>query len=262
MNIIEVNNLGKVFLTEFLRKPIPVLENITFSVPEGASFGLLGPNGAGKTTTMKIILGLLKPTNGEVTIMGKHTTNREIRAKIGYMPENPYFYTYLNGYEFLNLCADLLGIEKRKKKARIEELLELVGMSSRAYRSLGRSSKGMLQRIGIAQALLNDPELILLDEPMSGLDPLGRKEIKDIILSLKNQKKTIFFNSHILSDVEDLCDSVAILKLGKLLSVESIDKIKNSGKYADLESYFIDLVKDETEETNKEKELVEVSNGK
>lgn len=244
MNIIEVNNLEKYFYSEFKRTPIHILKGLTFSVPQGVTFGLLGPNGAGKTTTMKVILGLLKPSSGSISIMGKTTTDKKMRAKIGYMPESPYFYTYLSGYELLSFCADLLGVEKKLKKDRIEELLDTVNMTSRAYTRLGKCSKGMLQRIGIAQALLNDPELVLFDEPMSGLDPLGRKEIRDIILSLKAKKKTIFFNSHILSDVEDVCDYVAVLKLGEMIAYQSKEEIFASGKYKDLEEYFIDLVKE------------------
>ena len=244
-NIIEVKNLKKFFYSEFKRTPIEILKGITFSVPQGATFGLLGPNGAGKTTTMKVILSLLKPSSGEVKIMGESVTNKHMRAKIGYMPESPYFYTYLNGYELLGFCADLLGLKKKEKKERIEELLETVGMTSRAYTRLGRCSKGMLQRIGIAQALLNDPELVLLDEPMSGLDPLGRKEIRDIILALKEKNKTIFFNSHILSDVEEVCDHVAVLKYGELISIETKESIFSTGLYTNLEDYFIKMVKDE-----------------
>ncbi|MGD9580939.1 MAG: ABC transporter ATP-binding protein [Vampirovibrionia bacterium] len=256
MNIIEVSNLEKYFYSEFKRTPIHILKGISLTVPQGVTFGLLGPNGAGKTTTMKVILGLLKPTSGTVSIMGQATTNKQMRKKIGYMPESPYFYTYLNGYELLSFCADMLGLSKKDKKEKIEELLETVGMTSRAYTRLGKCSKGMLQRIGIAQALLNDPELILFDEPMSGLDPLGRKEIRDIILSLKAKKKTIFFNSHILSDVEDVCDYVAVLKLGKLIAYESKEDIFKDGKYKDLEEYFIDLVKDKDDEGTKESKIV------
>jgi ABC-2 type transport system ATP-binding protein len=248
MNFIEVKNLEKVFLSEFLRRPIKVLDNITFSVPQGTTFGVLGPNGAGKTTTMKIILGLLKPTSGEVNIMGKHSTDKKSREQIGYMPENPYFYSYLNGYELLSFCAELLGLQGKKKKERVEELLDLVGMSSRAYTRLGKSSKGMLQRISIAQALINDPEFLLLDEPMSGLDPLGRKEIKDIILSLKARNKTIFFNSHILSDVEDLCDSIAILKMGKLVASDTLENIRQLKGFNTLEEFFIHKIKEDSED--------------
>ncbi|MEW5820634.1 MAG: ABC transporter ATP-binding protein [Cyanobacteriota bacterium] len=246
MNIIEVNNLVKYFYSEFKRTPIKILDEITFSVPQGVTFGLLGPNGAGKTTTMKVILGLLKPSSGSVSIMGKKSTDKHMRAKIGYMPESPYFYTYLNGYELLSFCSDLLGLKGKKKKERIDELLETVGMTSRAYTRLGKCSKGMLQRIGIAQSLLNDPELVMLDEPMSGLDPLGRKDIRDIIISLKQQNKTIFFNSHILSDVQELCDYVAVLKLGKILDLESTSNIINNKKFNNLEDYFIHIIKDET----------------
>lgn len=257
MNIIEVNNLEKYFYSEFKRTPIHILKGLTFSVPQGVTFGLLGPNGAGKTTTMKVILGLLKPSSGSVSIMGKKTTDKKMRAKIGYMPESPYFYTYLSGYELLSFCADMVGVARKEKKDRIEELLDTVNMTSRAYTRLGKCSKGMLQRIGIAQALLNDPELVLFDEPMSGLDPLGRKEIRDIILSLKAKKKTIFFNSHILSDVEDVCDYVAVLKLGEMVAYQSKEEIFASGKYKDLEEYFIDIV----QEKDTDKKDTEIATG-
>lgn len=246
MNLIEVKNLVKIFYSEFKHTPIKIIDNISFSVPQGETVGMLGPNGAGKTTTMKIILGLLKPTSGEVKIMGKSVATSETRSQIGYMPEAPYFYSYLNSYEFLEFCTDMLGIPKKQKKQRIEELLDLVGMTSRAYTRLGKCSKGMLQRVGIAQALLNDPQLVLLDEPMSGLDPLGRKEVKDIIYSLKNKNKTIFFNSHILSDVQDLCDSVTILKQGNLVAYDTLSNILSSNEYKDLEEYFIAHIRDKT----------------
>lgn len=263
MNVIEVKNLYKYFFSEFKRTPIKILDDISFSVPEGITFGVLGPNGAGKTTTMKVILGLLKPSSGTVSILGKPTTDKKMRSTIGYMPESPYFYMYLSGYELLSFCADLLGLKGQLKKERIEELLELVGMSSRAHTRLGKCSKGMLQRIGIAQSLLNDPQLVMLDEPMSGLDPLGRKEIRDIILSLKARKKTIFFNSHILSDVEDLCDQVAILKNGRLCSLSSIEDIFKSGEFNNLEDFFISIIRDDTPSASdsKQRQLVETTGG-
>lgn len=270
MNIIEVKDLEKYFLSEFKRTPIKILDKISFNIPQGVTFGLLGPNGAGKTTTMKVILGLLKPSAGEVKIMGKSTTDKAMRQKIGYMPENPYLYTYLNGYELLDFVADLLGIDKKIKKERIELLLETVGMSSRAYTRLGKCSKGMLQRIGIAQALLNDPELVMFDEPMSGLDPLGRKEIRDIVLDLKSRNKTIFFNSHILSDVQDLCDEVAVLNSGRLIAQSYMKDILDNEQFNDLEDYFIQKIKEdnlkkqkhvETPVEEDKPELVSVSSG-
>lgn len=244
MKLIEVENLVKYFYSEFRRTPVKILDNVTFDVPKGSTFALLGPNGAGKTTTMKIILGLLKPSSGKILLMGNPVSNKQTRAKIGYMTEAPYLYSYLNGYEFLSFCADLLGLDHKHKKERIEELIHMVGMDDRIYTRLGKCSKGMLQRVGIAQAILNDPDLVLLDEPMSGLDPVGRIDLKNIILSLKKAGKTILFNSHILSDVEDLCDEVAILRRGKIIDRNSLKSILEDGKYASLEDYFIEVIRE------------------
>ena len=197
------------------------------TVYRGETFGLLGQNGAGKTTLLKTLLGIVRPTSGAGILLGQPIGDRSIKEKIGYLPENPYFYDYLTGWEFLEFVAGLFEISKSIQKQRISELLDLVGLSkSTAIRKqLRQYSKGMLQRVGMAQALINDPELVFLDEPMSGLDPMGRYQIREIIVSLKEQGKTIFFNSHVLSDVEKICDRIAILVEGELICIGTLDEI-------------------------------------
>ena len=188
---------------------------------------MLGQNGAGKTTLLKILLGIVRPTSGEALLIGKPLGDRSVKQRVGYLPENPYFYDYLTGWEFLRYAAGLFRIPPDVQKKRITELLELVGLAQSAARKkqLRQYSKGMLQRIGMAQALINDPDVVFLDEPMSGLDPLGRYQIREIILSLKAQGKTIFFNSHVLSDVEKICDRVAILARGEILCLGALDEL-------------------------------------
>lgn len=226
--VIDVRNLRKVYRTGFWmnQKLIP-LKDCTLKVYEGETFGLLGPNGAGKTTLLKTLLGIIRPTAGTGQLLGHRLGDRSIKHRIGYLPENPYFYDFLTGWEFLEYTAGLFQLSKTETRKRITELLDLVGLSQSAARKkqLRRYSKGMLQRVGMAQALINDPEVVFFDEPMSGLDPMGRYQIREIILSLKEQGKTIFFNSHILSDVEQICDRIAILALGELICQGSIQEL-------------------------------------
>jgi ABC-2 type transport system ATP-binding protein len=188
-----------------------VLENINLSIYEGEVFGFLGPNGAWKTTTMKAILGILTADTGGVLLFGKSPTDITVQMRIGFMPENTYLYKYLTGEEFLEFNGNFYNLEKDYLKMRITEVLEKVWLTGARHKRLNTYSKWMLQRIGLAQAILHDPELIFLDEPMSGLDPIGRKMVKDLMLELKSQGKTLFFNTHILSDVEAICDSFAII---------------------------------------------------
>ena len=226
--VIQTQNLSKTYRTGFwLAQKIRSLIAIDLDVYQGETFGLLGQNGAGKTTLLKTLLGIVRPTQGKATLLGKPLGDRNVKKRIGYLPENPYFYDYLTGWEILEFTGGLFEIPHSVQKARIPELLELVGLSMRdaKKKQLRRYSKGMLQRIGLAQALINDPELVFLDEPMSGLDPLGRYQMRETILSLKRQGKTIFFNSHILSDVEKVCDRVAILDKGELICEGSMDKL-------------------------------------
>ncbi|MFZ9738629.1 MAG: ABC transporter ATP-binding protein [Prochlorotrichaceae cyanobacterium] len=223
-----VENLRKTYRTGFwLNRKVESLKGVSLTAHQGETFGLLGPNGAGKTTLLKSILGIVRPSGGSGTLLGQPLGDREIRKRVGYLPENPYFYEYLTGWEILEFSASLFQISKTDARKRIVELLDWVGLSQHAARKkqLRQYSKGMLQRVGLAQALINNPDVVFLDEPMSGLDPLGRYQIREIILSLKSQGKTIFFNSHVLSDVEKVCDRLAILARGELLCIGTIDDL-------------------------------------
>ncbi|MBL1178001.1 ABC transporter ATP-binding protein [Pantanalinema sp. GBBB05] len=226
--VVETYELQKAYRTGFwLNQKVVSLKNCTLRVFEGETFGLLGPNGAGKTTLLKTLLGIVRPNGGRALLLGQPLGNRAVKQRVGYLPENPYFYDYLTGWEILQFTAGLFRIPRSVQRQRIPELLDMVGLAQSAARKkqLRQYSKGMLQRIGMAQALMNDPELVFLDEPMSGLDPMGRYQIREIILSLKAQGKTIFFNSHILSDVELICDRVAILAQGELICIGSLDNL-------------------------------------
>ena len=234
--IIATQDLRKVYRTGFwLKAAPPSLKQCSLEIYKGETFGLLGPNGAGKTTLLKLLLGIVRPTAGSATLMGEQVGDAETKAKIGYLPENPYFYDYLTGWEFLDYTAGLFGITGYAKKQRISELLDLVQLDRRSAtkKQMRRYSKGMLQRVGMAQALMNDPEIVFLDEPMSGLDPTGRYQVREIILSLKAQGKTLFFNSHVLSDVEIICDRIAILDQGELVCIGEIqDLLGNPSHYS------------------------------
>jgi ABC-2 type transport system ATP-binding protein len=224
MNALTINSLSKVYSSTF-RERIEALKGVDLSVASNEIFGFLGPNGAGKTTTLKIITGLLKPTAGNAFIFGVPISNTHIRQKVGFLPEHPAYYNHLTGFELLDFAGGLFGIPAGERKKRAEALLERVGLKDVAAIRTNQYSKGMVQRLGIAQALVNDPELVILDEPLSGLDPMGRKEIKDIIISLKDDGKTVFFSTHILADVERICDRVAILRAGRLLRVGQLNEL-------------------------------------
>ncbi len=229
--VVETEQLHKVYRTGFwLNQNLVPLKSCTLRVYQGETFGLLGPNGAGKTTLLKILLGIIRPTSGRASILGQPLGDRSIKHRVGFLPENPYFYDYLTGWEFLRYTAGLFQISPTVQHERITQLLDLVGLAQSAARQkqLRQYSKGMLQRIGMAQALINDPEVVFLDEPMSGLDPLGRYQIREIIGSLKKQGKTIFFNSHVLSDVEMICDRIAILAQGELICSGSVNDLLGS----------------------------------
>ena len=222
------DRLNKTYRTGFwLNRKVESLKDCSISIPAGETFGLLGPNGAGKTTLLKILLGLVRPTSGRATILGRSVADQGVRQQVGYLPENPYFYDYLTGWEFLEFMAQLFDIPRSQRSRRITQLLDWVGLSVKSAKTkqMRQYSKGMLQRVGMAQALIGNPEVIFLDEPMSGLDPLGRYQMREIILALKAQGKTIFFNSHILNDVEAICDRVAILAQGELLCTGSLDEL-------------------------------------
>jgi ABC-2 type transport system ATP-binding protein len=217
---IEIEGLTKDYAVGFWRKKMRrSLDHLTLQVNQGEAFGFLGPNGAGKTTTLKLLMGLIFPTSGDARIQGRSIADIGMHRQIGYMPEQPYFYDYLTARELLDYFAQVFGFNRADREARIKKFLDRVGLSASADVQLRKFSKGMLQRVGIAQAILHDPQVVFLDEPMSGLDPIGRREVRDIILELKNQGKTIFFSTHILSDAEMLCDRVSVLVGGKLQGV-------------------------------------------
>jgi ABC-2 type transport system ATP-binding protein len=229
MDAIVVERLTKTYKPLWpWEKPATVLSDVSLSVREGEIFGFLGHNGAGKTTTMKILLGLLRATSGQVKLLGAPAENVAVRARIGYLPESPYFYDYLTAEEFLCFYGKLAGLDRETIQKRIPQLLERVSLTEARHRQLRKFSKGMLQRIGLAQALIHDPELVILDEPMSGLDPIGRKEVRDLILGLRDQGKTVFFSTHIISDVEMVCDRVGILSRGKMLALGRIEDLVNA----------------------------------
>ena len=224
-DIIQINGLSKTYSSFFRKKKEPALDCLDLSIPEGAVFGFLGPNGAGKTTTIRLLMDLIKPSAGSALILGKPPSDIGIKMQIGFLPDAPAFSSYLSANEFLIICAKLLKIPKDIRKKRIEEVLEIVHMTKHAKSKLGSFSRGMVQRIGIAQAILNKPKLLILDEPLVGLDPHGRQELKDIIMHEKSNGATIFFCSHILSDVENICDHLGILNNGKLLCSGKIDDL-------------------------------------
>lgn len=223
--VLELENVHKAYKVGFIPRKKRVLKGVSFHVNEGEIFGYLGPNGAGKTTTIKCILNLIFPDAGKITIFGEDSLHPRARQRVGFLPENPYFYDYLTGREFLGFYADLLGLRGQSREEKIGYFLKLVGMERAADLQLRKYSRGMLQRIGLAQALLNDPALVILDEPMGGLDPIGRKEFRDIIVNLKKEGKTVFLSSHILQDIEMICDRVAIILGGEII---------NQGYLADL----------------------------
>ncbi len=229
MAAIEILDLEKTYLVGFwCKRPKRALQPLRLTIEEGEIFGFLGPNGAGKTTTLKILMGLVFPTAGTARILGREWTDPEVKAQIGFLPEQPYFYDYLTAHELLDYFGQLSGVPARERKRRVEEVLSLVGLTDIKGLQLRRFSKGMLQRIGIAQAILHNPRLVFLDEPMSGLDPLGRREVRDLIAQLKQDGKTVFFSTHILSDAEALCDRVAIIHKGELRGVGAVDDLTSS----------------------------------
>lgn len=215
--MLHIENVRQSFRSGFWLKPTEILKGISFVVPRKSVFGFLGPNGAGKTTLIHLITGIKQPISGSIQIDGLPTTNRETKKKIGYLPERPYFYDHLTGEQLLRYFGRLTGMAESEITIRIPLVLESVGMSHARKVELRKYSKGMLQRIGIAQALIHNPELLVLDEPMSGLDPVGRKEIRELILQLARDGRTIFFSSHVIPDVEMICDSVAMIRKGELV---------------------------------------------
>ncbi len=222
---IETSSLSKVYTNSFGRKTVQALTDLSLSINEGTIFGLLGPNGAGKTTLVKILLGITFPTVGSAKILNNPISNYKVKSRVGYLPENHKYPSYLGGGEVLRFYGQLSGMSGGELNRKIDELLELVKLTRWKKTKVKAYSKGMMQRLGLAQAMLNDPELIFLDEPTDGVDPIGRKEIRDILLELKNKNKTIFLNSHLLSEVELITDRVAILHKGKLLREGTVQEL-------------------------------------
>ena len=219
MPAIETHELAKDYKVGFWRpRPYRALEALTLAVEPGEVFGFLGPNGAGKTTTLKLLMQLVYPTSGTASILGRPLGDIEMKRRIGYLPENPYFYDYLTAEELLSYFAGLFGYRGTERAARVSRLLDEVGLGAERRLQLRKFSKGMIQRVGLAQALINDPEVIFLDEPMSGLDPLGRRDVRALILRLRDEGRTVFFSSHILSDAETLCSRIAIVVKGRLMA--------------------------------------------
>lgn len=217
-HVVEIQNLTKDYEVGFVRKrKVRALDGLSLTVNQGEIFGFLGANGAGKTTTLKLLMTLIFPTAGTARILSRDIADVSMHRRIGYLPENPYFYDYLTAYEFLTYCGQIFGYSKTERTNRARKLLARVGLDESKWNTqLRKFSKGMLQRVGLAQAIINDPEVVFLDEPMSGLDPIGRREVRDLISALRDEGKTVFMCSHILSDIEVLCDRVAIMKRGKL----------------------------------------------
>jgi len=223
---IELLGLEKVYQVGFWRKrPKRALHPLQLTVEDGEIFGFLGPNGAGKTTTLKMLMGLVFPTAGSARILGMELDDRRMKAQIGFLPEQPYFYDYLTARELLRYYGHLSGVESKKLGTRVDAVLDLVGLKDSADVQLRKFSKGMLQRAGIAQAILHDPKVVFLDEPMSGLDPMGRREVRNLIERLQTEGKTVFFSTHILSDAEALCDRAAILNHGRLRGVGAVEEL-------------------------------------
>jgi ABC-2 type transport system ATP-binding protein len=229
MPAIEILGLEKTYMVGFWRKrPKCALSPLQLTVEDGEIFGFLGPNGAGKTTTLKLLMGLVFPTAGTARILGREWTDPSVKAQIGFLPEQPYFYDYLTAHELLEYYGQLSGVPPKECKQRVEQVLDQVGLSDVQGVQLRKFSKGMLQRAGIAQAILHNPKLVFFDEPMSGLDPMGRREVRDLMEQLKHEGKTVFFSTHILSDAEALCDRVAIIHKGELRGVGAIEELTSS----------------------------------
>lgn len=223
--VIEARSLSKVFRDFWYRPKVKAVRGLSFEVRRGEVFGLLGPNGSGKSTTIKMILGLLRPSHGSLLVLGRSPRDVRSKARLGYLPEETYLYPYLTSRETLDFYGRLFDLSARERRTRSDQLLEMIGLQHAAHRLVGEFSKGMARRIGLAQALINDPELVLLDEPTSGLDPLGTRQVKDLIVALARRGKTVLLSSHLLADVEDVCDRVAILYNGDIKAQGSISEL-------------------------------------
>ncbi|MEZ6045104.1 MAG: ABC transporter ATP-binding protein [Planctomycetaceae bacterium] len=226
--VIEIKKLTKIYRDFWGRQKVRALNSLSMDIRKGEVFGLLGPNGSGKTTTMKCLLGLLFPTSGEISVLGRPATDVEKNERIGYLPEESYLYRFLNAEETLDFYGRLFKISAQERRERTQQLIEMVGLKNARKRQLKEYSKGMTRRIGLAQALINNPDLVMLDEPPSGLDPIGTREMKDLIIQLKEQGKTVVMCSHLLADVQDVCDRIAILYGGELKQLGSVEDLIQS----------------------------------
>ncbi len=227
---IRIQHLTKDFRLGLRGVKLRAVDDLSFEVQDNQVFGLLGPNGSGKSTTMKVILGLLEPTQGKCEIFGLRSDSVQARRLVGYLPESPYFYRFLSGRELVAYYAGICGVAKAGRDKRVAEVLDLVGLSAAADRRVGTYSKGMLQRVGLAQAIVHDPRLVILDEPTAGVDPIGTQDISELILELKRRGKTVLLCSHLLAQVEDVCDNLAILNLGKLVAEGAVgDLLRREG---------------------------------
>lgn len=229
--IVEAVGLTKVFSDFWFRAKARAVDGIDFSIDQNEIFGLLGPNGSGKSTTIKMILGLLRKSRGRLAVFGKEPSDVSIKSRIGYLPEETYMYRFLDARETLDYYGKLFGLERRIRKKRVEELLDMVGLSQVAHRKVGEYSKGMARRIGLAQALINDPDLLILDEPTSGLDPIGTRQVKGLLQELGRKGTTILLSSHLLSDVEDVCDRMVILYGGKIRAEGTADQLLSDSNH-------------------------------
>lgn len=223
--VIETVRLSKLYRTGFRMKKVRALVDLSLRVERGEIFGFLGPNGAGKTTAIKILIGLARPTQGTAYVLGRSPRDQRAKRRVGFLPESPYFYEYLTAAEFLAMAAQIAGVPKGEIKSRVKQMLKMVRMEHAAHQQMRGFSRGMLQRVGIAQALIHNPEVVILDEPMGGLDPIGRKEFRDIIVGLREQGKTVFFSTHILADVEMICDRVGIIVGGEMVKLGRLNEI-------------------------------------
>jgi len=253
--LVKLQSVTKTF-KDFWGKPKAVaIKNLSFSVEKGEILGLLGPNGSGKSTTLKLILGLLYPTRGRISVFGRPPGDNTAKQFIGYLPEEDYLYSYLNGRETLDFYGKIFNLSLKMRRERISFLIDLLGIRAYQRRSVGEYSKGMARRIGLAQALINDPDLLILDEPTNGMDPLGIKEMKDLFLELKSKGKTMIISTHLLADIESICDRIGILYQGEFIAIDKVDKLLAPYRNEThcLEKFFLDKVYAEREEREKKR---------
>src|SRR5580698_4955016 len=249
-------HLSKVYRVGFLGRRLHALDDLTLSVQKGEIFGLVGPNGAGKSTSIKLFLGLIRPTSGSGTIDGHPIGSVESRVRLGFLPENPALYEFLTGREYLEMVGALLKVPSKSRVQRIDELLEQVGLTHAHDLGIRKYSKGMVQRLGLAQALMGDPAVVILDEPMSGLDPIGRKDVRDLIFRLRDEGRTVFFSTHILPDVEMICDRVALLSKGRLTDIGRLADLL-SNRVRAVEVAVVGLPPEPADKLRKEREVRE-----